>query len=159
MAVVQVQSRLLDEQGFRDTVALLQAGQAQLRNHVRARAADLLHCSMQRCLALWRSRTRRRARLDRLKRTLNHSRGFAGADPRTLLEDAFAAPARGPGSDPPGDEEGRRADGKGSTGGPFTAPAGQESASDHEAAGPPVEAEAAVVADSDSVGARRPPPA
>lgn len=93
---VQVQSRLLDEQGFRDTVALLQAGQAQLRNHVRARAADLLQSSMHRCLALWQSRTRRRARLDRLKRTLNHSRGFAGADPRTLLEEAFATPPRSP---------------------------------------------------------------
>eukprot|EP00892_Ulva_mutabilis_P011706 jgi/Ulvmu1/8908/UM049_0090.1 len=90
---IQVQSRLLDEQGFRDTVAQLQAGQAQLRTHVRARAAELLQSSMLRCLALWQSRTRRRARLNRLKRTLNHSRGFAGADPRTLLEDAFASPS------------------------------------------------------------------
>ena len=84
----QVQSRLLDEQGFRDTVAILQASQARLRRHMRARLASRLDANMQRCLALSRARAARQRRVERLKRDLQHNRGFIGADPKAMLHDA-----------------------------------------------------------------------
>lgn len=87
-AIMQVQSRLLDEQGFRDTVAVLQASQARLRTHMRARLASRLDANMQRCLALSRARAARQRRVERLKRDLQHKRGFIGADPKLMLHDA-----------------------------------------------------------------------
>lgn len=89
---MQVQARLLETQGFRDTVALLQAGQAQLRIHVRARQAASLQRSMRQCVEASRAQAARVRRIQRLKRFLDHSRGFMGADPQRMLDAAFLSP-------------------------------------------------------------------
>jgi hypothetical protein len=91
----QFQARLLEEQGFRDTVALLQAGQAQLRTHMRARQAATLQRSMAQCLQASRAQAVRVRRIERLKRFLDHSRGFMGADPQVMLDAAFLSPRQG----------------------------------------------------------------
>lgn len=82
----QVQSRLLDAKAFRDTYAQLVTDQAQLRKAVRQRATTDVHQSMKRCMELCRARDARQQRLSSLKHTLDHSRGFVGADPQTLLK-------------------------------------------------------------------------
>jgi hypothetical protein len=81
-----VQSRLLDAKGFRDTYAQLLKDQALLRSAVRNRHKEDVRSNMKRCVELCRARDARRQRLQRLKRTLDHSRGFLGADPKNLLE-------------------------------------------------------------------------
>jgi hypothetical protein len=83
---LQVQSRLLDAKGFRDTYAQLLKDQALLRSAVRNRHKEDVRGSMHRCIELCKARDARKRRLERLKRTLDHSRGFLGADPQTLLE-------------------------------------------------------------------------
>lgn len=91
-----MQSRLLDEQAFRDTVAVLQASQARMRSQTRAQLASRLNQSMHQCLVLSRARTARLRRMARLKRTLEHQRGFAGADPQLMLHHAvLLSPRRG----------------------------------------------------------------
>jgi hypothetical protein len=93
---MQVQSRLLDEQAFRDTVAVLQASQARLRTQARAQLASRLNQSMHQCLILSRARTARLRRMARLKKTLENQRGFAGADPQLMLHHAvLLSPRRG----------------------------------------------------------------
>lgn len=81
-----MQSRLLDAQGFKDTYAQLLTDQGRLRTTVKKQREKEVNNSMQRCVSLCRARDARRQRLERLKRTLDHSRGFLGADPQTLLE-------------------------------------------------------------------------
>jgi hypothetical protein len=44
---------------------------------------------MQRCIDLFQERNERRRRVERLKQTLDHSRGFLGADPQTFLSSWF----------------------------------------------------------------------
>ena len=94
--LVQVQSRLLEEPAFRDTVAVLQAGQARLRTHMRVRTASRLQQGMKRCLALSRARAARARRVERLKRNLEKSRsGFEGADPQRMPALTSTSPSRG----------------------------------------------------------------
>jgi hypothetical protein len=84
---VQVQARLLGEEAFRDTVAVLQAGQARLRTHMRARDAERLQQNMQRCIALSRARAQRARRVERLKRNLDDTQaGVQSADPMRMHE-------------------------------------------------------------------------
>ena len=93
---MQVQSRLLEEPAFRDTVAVLQAGQARLRTHMRVRTASRLQQGMERCLALSRARAARAQRVERLKRNLEKSRsGFEGADPQRMPALTSTSPSRG----------------------------------------------------------------
>lgn len=81
-----MQTRLLDAQGFKDTASQLITDQSLLRGVVKQRADTDTQHSMNRCMELCRARDARRQRLSALKRTLDHSRGFLGADPRTLIE-------------------------------------------------------------------------
>ena len=85
LCLLQVQSRLLTEDAFRDTVAVLQAGQARLRTHMRSRTAARLQHSMQRCVALSRARAQRARRMERLKSKLDATgSGVESADPSEM---------------------------------------------------------------------------
>lgn len=83
--MLQMQARLLDTDAFRDTVAVLQAGQASLRSLMRARTAARLQNSMQQCVALSRERAARAERVAWLKEDLERSESsLKGADPQRM---------------------------------------------------------------------------
>lgn len=88
-----MQTRLLEAAPFRDTVALLQANQAQLRQRVRARDRHRLLRQMRACLTHSVQRAARARRMARLKPGLSHSKGFWGVDPANL-DATFLAPSR-----------------------------------------------------------------
>ena len=111
-----MQARLLDEQAFRNTVAVLQAGQASLRTHMRGRSAARLKQSMDRCVALSRARAARARRVQRLKVQLEETRGTSGVDPELIGRQALLLSPRGMASplpqaqaSPPGAAGGRSA--------------------------------------------------